>query len=113
MLKYCQFIRRREENSGAEFRVLFDRYLPLVRPVADSVGATAVRVSIGLDVAQNDAIMAARGTRVPFDAMVEIYAPQLAGVFERIPKPLLDAMLAFQREHFDLERCVFFIAEEL
>jgi hypothetical protein len=113
MLKYCQFIRRRASASNLEFRAAFDQYLALVQPVADGIGATAVRVSLGLDVDENESIMSMRGSDQPFDAMVEIYAPNLAAAMAKPRSERFFAMVEFQKEWFELERCVFFVAEEL
>ena len=111
-IKYCQFIRRRPEHSAAEFRAVFDRYVELAWPMALAVGATEMQVSLGLDLAENDAIMSVRGSEAPFDGMLEFYAPDLAGALARIPVDEFDRMRAYQTEHFDIGRSSFFIAKD-
>jgi hypothetical protein len=108
-IKYCQFFRRRADHSAAEFRVAFDRYLEFALPVAEAAGATDLQVTVGLDLDENEAIMAVRGTEPPFDGMLEFYAPDLASALGRVPIAMIDKMRAYQAEHFDLARsCVFF-----
>ena len=111
-IKYCQFMRRRRDQTSAEFRVLFDRYLELAMPVAKAAGATKVQVSVGLDLDENEAIMSVRGTLPPFDGMLEFYAPDLAHALGRVPNEMIDRMRAYQAEHFDVERSTFFFAKD-
>jgi hypothetical protein len=80
MIKFVQCVRRKPGLSKQEFREEWMRYGELVKEIAGASQAARCLMSTALQVDQNLDIMQSRGTKAPYDGMVEIWWGQGAGV---------------------------------
>lgn len=116
MIKFMQCIRRKPQLSVAEFRQHWDRYKGVWLELAKLSGAKRMVTSIGLDIDQNTTIQLARGTREPFDGVLEMWWVSGEQVAKSLQDPTLKEKLAsmrqYQEEFVDLASSSFFFASE-
>jgi EthD domain len=117
MIKLMQCIRRKPQLSVAEFRQHWDRYKEAWLELAKLSEARRMVTSIGLDIDLNASIQLARGTREPFDGVLEIWWESGDHVDRCIQNPALQGKLAsmrrFQEEFIDLaSSSIFFTSED-
>ena len=113
MIQYIQCLKAREGMSIPEFRTHFREYVEQMRRIALSVGANRVEASTTLAIEANVDVMSNRGTRTPYDAVLEVYFPN-ASMLQTLEAPEMQeqmaAFQAFQESFVDLEHSSFFFA---
>jgi EthD domain len=116
MIKFMQCIRRKPQLSVAEFRHHWNRYKEAWLELAKQSEASRMVTSIGLDIDQNASIQLARGTREPFDGVLELWWASGEHVVRCIQNPALQdkltSMRRLQEEFIDLPSSSFFFASE-
>jgi hypothetical protein len=116
MIKFMQCIRRKPQMTVAEFRQNWDRYKEVWLELARLSGAKRMVTSVGLGIDQNSSIQLARGTREPFDGVLEVWWTNGEQVAKYIQDPALQGKLAsmrqLQEEFIDLGSSSFFFASE-
>ena len=117
MVKLVQCIRRRPNLAVEEFRAAWEKYGEGLREVAIELGAVRVALSTALETPLNDALMAARGSTLPFDGVAEIGWPNGAAVLADAAAPgvreRIGRLRALQEEFADPGRSAFFFVHEL
>jgi hypothetical protein len=116
MIKFMQCICRKPQLSVLEFRRYWDRYKEVWLELARMSEAKRMVTSVGLDIDQNTSIQLARGTREPFDGVLEVWWAngELVGKYLQDPalKDKLASMRQLQEEFVDLTGSSFFFASE-
>jgi len=116
MIKFMQCIRRKPQLSVVEFRHHWDRYKEVWLELAKLSEAKRMVTSIGLDIDQNTTIQLVRGTREPFDGVLEIWwvsgEPVVRCMQDPALKDKLASMRRLQEEFIDLASSSFFFASE-
>lgn len=116
MIKLVQCVRRKPGLSRQEFRELWPPYAQQAGELARASNAKRCVVSTSLAVEQNLEIMQSRGTRAPYDGMVEIWWDRGSDVVAFVESGAGDALLEdFRRSQeafMDLPNCTFFFASE-
>lgn len=114
MLKLVQCVKGKGDIELLEFRHYWDEYRRRLEAGLTEIGATRVDFSTTLAVEDNLRLMVTRGTREPYDGMVEIYfdRPETLrkALNEGIGKTLLEDLRMYQEEFVDLQRSTFFFA---
>lgn len=113
MIKLVQCIKGRDEPL-AEFRRSWRRYQERMRDLAVRFGIERIDFSVTLAVDANLQLMVSRGTRQPYDAMVELYFPNAVALGELAAdagfQAAIEELRAIQEESFDLSASTFFFA---
>jgi len=116
MIKFVQCVRQKPDLSIEEFRAKWAEYRAMVKALADRSSAVKFSTSTTLVVEQNMELMVARGTRTPYDGIVEIYWQRGADMLAYLAKPgtseQIDAFRAFQESFIDLSQSTFFFTAE-
>jgi hypothetical protein len=116
MIKFMQCIRRKPQLTVAEFRQHWDQYKKVWLELARLSGAKRMVTSVGLAIDQNSSIQLARGTREPFDGVLEVWWTSGDQVAKYIQDPALQGKLTsmrqLQEEFIDLGGSSFFFASE-
>ena len=116
MIKFVQCIRRKRGLSKQEFRDQWKAYGEKVKTVADASDATRTVLSVALAVEQNMEIMQSRGTKAPYDGMVEIWWERANDVVAFLDSgagdKVIDDLRRAQEALMDLPNCTFFFASE-
>ena len=116
MIKFVQCIRRKRGLSKQEFRDQWAAYGEKVKAVAEASEATRTVLSMALQVEQNLEIMQSRGTKAPYDGMVEIWWERANEVVAFLDSgagdEILDDLRRAQEALMDLPNCTFFFASE-
>ena len=116
MVKFMQCIRRRPALTAVEFRRYWDHYKTLWLELARASQAKRMVTSIGLDIDSNNTIQLARGTRVAFDGVLELWWESGEQITKYIQDPALRDLLAsmrrLQEELVDMTDSSFFFAAE-
>jgi hypothetical protein len=116
MIKFVQCVRRKPGLSKEEFREEWARYGEQVKEIAAASKAARYTMSTSLQVDQNLDIMQSRGTKAPYDGMVEIWWDQGAGVVAfmqtSVGNEMIDGLRQSQEKFMDLPNCTFFFASE-
>ena len=73
MIKFVQCVRRRPGLSKEEFQEHWAAYSRQVKAIAAASNATRSMLSRSLQVERNIEIIQDRGTKAPYDGMVEIW----------------------------------------
>jgi len=114
MLKFVQCIKGQPDIELYEFRQYWAEYRTLVDTFLRKFGSTRVDFSTALAVEDNLKVMVERGTRQPYDAMLEGYFGGAGQLRELTQDPAfqegLSKIQAFQEEFVDLSRSTFFWA---
>jgi len=116
MIKFIQCVRRKPGLSKQEFREEWLRYGELVKEIAGASQAVRRIMSTSLQVDQNLDIMQSRGTKAPYDGMVEIWWEQGAGVVAfmqtSVAHEMIDGLRRSQEKFMDLPNSTFFFASD-
>ena len=116
MIKYLQCVRRKPEMSIQEFRKHWDAYKNLVQSVAEKAGAVGFTMKTTLAVGQNEEVALTRGTREPYDGVVEFTLERGPAALQALEQPdareHVSAMQAAQSEFVDLANSTFFFVSE-
>jgi hypothetical protein len=116
MIKFMQCIRRKPQLSAAEFRRHWDRYKEVWVEIARVSKAARMATSLGLEIDHNTTVQLARGTREPFDGVLEVWWGSGDHVNQCMQDPAirekLAAMRQLQEEFIDLASSSFFFASE-
>jgi len=116
MIKFVQCIRRKPGLTKQEFREQWIEYREKVKAVAEASGAVRSVLSVALAVEQNLEIMQSRGTKAPYDGMVELWWERGNDVVAFLESgsgdEVLDDLRRAQEAFMDLPNCTFFFASE-
>jgi hypothetical protein len=116
MIKFVQCIRRKPGLTKQEFREQWSEYREKVKAVAEASGAVRSVLSVALAVEQNLEIMQSRGTKAPYDGMVELWWERGNDVVAFLESgsgdEVLDDLRRAQEAFMDLPNCTFFFASE-
>ena len=116
MIKFVQCIRRKPGLTKQEFREHWVAYGEKVKAVAAASDATRSVLSAALAVEQNLEIMQNRGTKAPYDGMVELWWERgndvVAFLESGAGDKILDDLRQAQEAFMDLPNCTFFFASE-
>jgi hypothetical protein len=116
MIKFVQCIRRKPGMTKQEFREQWVSYGDKVKAIAEASGAIRSVLSMALTVEQNLEIMQSRGTKAPYDGMVELWWQRgndiVAFLESGSGDDLLDDLRRAQEAFMDLPNCTFFFASE-
>lgn len=116
MIKFVQCIRRKPGLTKQEFREHWSEYGEKVKAVAEASGAIRSVLSVALAVEQNLEIMQSRGTKAPYDGMVELWWERGNDVVAFLESgsgdKVLDDLRHAQETFMDLPNCTFFFASE-
>jgi hypothetical protein len=116
MIKYMQCVRRRPEMSIQEFRKHWEGYKRLAQVVAEKAGAVRVTINTTLAVEQNAEVVKTRGTREPYDGVIEFCLERGPDAVQALEKPeareFVEAMQTAQSDFIDLENSTFFFLSE-
>lgn len=116
MIKFVQCIRRKPGLTKQEFREQWAAYGEKVKAIAKESDATRAVLSVALAVEQNLEIMQSRGTKAPYDGMVEIWWERandvVAFLDSGVGDEILDDLRRAQEALMDLPNCTFFFASE-
>jgi len=116
MIKLVQCVRRKPGLSKQDFRKHWTAYAGQVKRIADASNAKRHVTSTALVVDQNMDIMQSRGTKAPYDGMVEVWWQRGADVVAFLESgrgdELLEDLQRTQESFMDLPNCTFFFASE-
>ena len=116
MIKFVQCIRRKPGLSKQEFREHWVAYGEQVKALAEASDAIRSVLSLALAVEQNLEIMQARGTKAPYDGMVELWWERGNDVVAFLESgsgdKTIDDLRRAQEAFMDLPNCTFFFASE-
>lgn len=114
MIKLVQCVRKQAEIELLEFRRYWDEYRLILEKAQRELGISRLLFSTTLAVDENFELMLARGTRTPYDGIVEVYFENATILREGIENPGADSILEeirkFQEEFMDLSASTFFFA---
>ena len=116
MIKFVQCVRRKPGMSKQDFREHWLDYRGKVQAVADASGALGCVLSSALVVEQNLEIMQNRGTKAPYDGMVEMWWERGSDIVAYLDSgagdELIDELRRAQEAFMDLPNSTFFFAAE-
>jgi len=116
MIKFVQCIRRKPGMTKQEFREQWVSYGEKVKAIGEASDAIRSVLSVALTVEQNLEIMQSRGTKAPYDGMVELWWQRgndiVAFLESGSGDDLLDDLRRAQEAFMDLPNCTFFFASE-
>jgi len=116
MIKFVQCIRRKPGMTKQEFREQWVAYGEKVKAIAEASDAMRSVLSMALAVEQNLDIMQSRGTKAPYDGMVELWWERgndiVAFLESGSGDDLIDGLRRAQEAFMDLPNCTFFFASE-
>jgi len=116
MIKFIQCVRRKPGLSKQEFREQWAGYSEKVKAIANASKGKRCVLSTALVVDQNMDIMQSRGTKAPYDGMVEIWWDRGGDVIAFLESSsdgeLLEDLRRAQEAFMDLPNCTFFFASE-
>ncbi len=114
MLKFVQCIKGQPDIELYEFRQYWGDYCTRFGDFLKGHGIARVDFSTALAVEDTLKIMVERGTRQPYDGMVEVYFENAGVLRQLLEKPDfqggLSQIQALQEEFIDLEHSTFFFA---
>jgi len=116
MIKFVQCIRRKAGLSKREFADYFTEYGKQIRAIADASNGQRCVLSRSLAVEQNLEIVQERGTKAPYDGMVEVWWERGNDVVAFLDSgsgdKVIDDLRTSQEAFMDLPHCTFFFASE-
>ena len=116
MIKFVQCVRRKPGLSKQEFADRFTEYGGVIRAIAEASNARRCVLSRALAVEQNLEIIQERGTKAPYDGMVEVWWEQGNDVVAYLDSgsgdQAIDRLRRAQEAFMDLPNCTFFFASE-
>jgi len=114
MIKLVQCVRKQSEIELLEFRRYWDEYREMLEEAREKLGISRILFSTTLAVEENFEVMLARGTRVPYDGIVELFFKDATTFKEVLAHPetekILSEIRSFQEEFMDLGASTFFFA---
>ena len=117
MIRFINCMRRKAELTPDQFRQFWNdpRFTVLIERVASFTGAARYAKSATLIVPANALVKEARGTRDPYDGVLEYWWDNAAHLIERVENPagreLAEEMLTFQSQFIDLPASTAFFVE--
>jgi hypothetical protein len=116
MIKFIQCIRRKPGLTKQQFREHWLEYGEKVKAIAVAADATRSVLSVALAVERNLEIMQERGTKAPYDGMVEVWWERgndvVAFLDSGAGDKIVDDLQRAQEAFMDLPNCTFFFANE-
>ncbi len=116
MIKFVQCVRRKPGLSKQAFQEHWADYVDTARSISDASNGVRCVASTPLVVEQNLEIMQDRGTKAPYDGMIEVWWEQGNDVVAFLDSgsgdKLIDALRRAQEAFMDLPNCTFFFATE-
>lgn len=116
MIKFVQCVRRKPGLSKQEFAEQWAQYAGKARAIAAASDGLRCATTTPLAVEQNVEIMQQRGTKAPYDGMVEIWWERSNDVVAFMDSgagdKLIDELRRAQEAFMDLPNCTFFFASE-
>jgi hypothetical protein len=116
MIKFVQCVRRKPGLSKQDFREHWGGYGEKVKEIASASKAARCISNTALVVDQNMEIMQSRGTKAPYDGMVELWwqkgADVVAFLQTNVGAEMVEELRAAQEAFMDLPNCTFFFASE-
>ena len=116
MIKFVQCVRRKPGLSKQEFAEYFSAYGKQVKAIAAASNGQRCVLSRSLDVEQNLDIIQERGTKAPYDGMVEVWWERGNDVVAFLDSgsgdEVIDDLRKSQEAFMDLPNCTFFFASE-
>jgi hypothetical protein len=116
MIKFVQCVRRKPGLSKREFAEHFTEYGKQIRTISDASNGKRCVLSRSLAVEQNLEIIQERGTKAPYDGMVEVWWNHGNDVVAFLDSgsgdKVLDELRKSQEVFMDLPNCTFFFASE-
>lgn len=117
MIRFINCMKRRPELTADQFRRYWNdpQFLALIERVAALTGATRYARNATLTVEANLLVQQTRGTRDPYDGVLEYWWDSAAHLIERANSPegqaLTQEMLAYQKQFVDLGASTAFFTE--
>ena len=116
MIKFVQCVRRKPGLSKQEFGEHWTEYCKQIRAIADASSGQRCVFSRSLAVEQNLDIIQERGTKAPYDGMVEVWWERgndiVAFLDSGSGDKVIDDLRRAQEAFMDLPNCTFFFASE-
>jgi len=116
MIKFVQCVRRKPGMSKQDFREHWLAYRSKVQAIAEASGAIGCVLSSALAVEQNLEIMQSRGTKAPYDGLLEMWWEHgndiVAYLDSGVGDQLIDDLRRAQEAFMDLPNSTFFFAAE-
>jgi hypothetical protein len=116
MIKFIQCVRRKPGLSKQEFAEHWVEYRKTIKAIADASNAVRSAFSRSLAVEQNLEIIQERGTKAPYDGVVEVWWAHgneiVAFLDSGSGDQLIDDLRRAQEAFMDLPNCTFFFASE-
>jgi hypothetical protein len=116
MIKFVQCVRRKPGLSKQAFAEHFTEYGKRIRAIADASNAKHCVLSRALSVEQNLEIIQERGTKAPYDGMVEVWWDRGSDIVAYLDSgagdKAVDGLRQAQEAFMDLPNCTFFFASE-
>ena len=116
MIKFVQCVRRKPGLSKQEFADHFAEYGKQVKAIADASNGQRCVLSRALAVEQNLEIIQERGTKAPYDGMVEVWWERGSDIVAFLDSgsgdEVVDELRKSQEAFMDLPNCTFFFASE-
>lgn len=116
MIKFVQCVRRKPGMSKQDFAEQWANYAETARAIAAASDGLRCATTTPLPVEQNVEIMQQRGTKAPYDGMVEIWWVRendvVAFMDSGAGDKLIDDLRRAQEAFMDLPNCTFFFAAE-
>jgi len=116
MIKFVQCVRRKPGLSKQEFQQHWAGYADKARVIAKASNGLRCVASTPLVVERNLEIMQDRGTKAPYDGMIEIWWERGNDVAAFLDSgsgdKLIDDLRRAQEACMDLPNCTFFFASE-
>jgi hypothetical protein len=116
MIKFIQCVRRKPGLSKQEFGDYWVEYKKIIKTIAEASNAARSAFSRSLTVEQNLEIIQERGTKAPYDGVVEVWWAHgneiVAFLDSGSGDHLIDDLRRAQEAFMDLPNCTFFFASE-
>ncbi|MFW2386976.1 MAG: EthD domain-containing protein [Polyangiales bacterium] len=116
MIKFVQCVRRKPGMSRQEFAEHWAAYAQTARSIAAASDGLRCTTTTPLPVEQNVEIMKQRGTKAPYDGLLEIWWVRendvVAFMDSGAGDKLIDELRRAQEAFMDLPNCSFFFAAE-
>ena len=116
MTKFVPCVRRKPGMSKQQFAEQWAKYAETARAIAAASDGLRCTTTRPLPVEQNVEIMQQRGTKAPYDGMVEIWWVRendvVAFMDSGAGDKLIDELRRAQETFMDLPNCTFFFASE-
>lgn len=116
MIKFVQCVRRKRGMSKEDFGAHWSGYGKQVKAIAAASNAKHCILSSSLVVDRNLEIMQDRGTKAPYDGMVEIWWERGNDIAAYLDSgsgdELIDELRRMQEACMDLPNCTFFFARD-